>query len=418
MAEQWIIDLTKQLDHPPSTDNELWTKSIYRVPKILTDVNRQAYEPRLASFGPYHHGRRHLRPMEHHKHRALIQFLRRIGKASKSPNDVLVAMKQVESSLRFAYDSLQTEVDKDEFLKLMITDGCFALEFMLSMMKRFATEEQSEYDSNDPVFGENGNKYVVPNLKRDMLLLENQLPLLALSTLADIQGSGMGDVNSLIKLFYDICWTSPLQRSFHILEMYRKSMTSSGGYLQSNEETVQSATELVDAGVSICRSDTRSFRDISFAGGKLSVPPLQMDDTTKSILLNLMAFECLHPARRNEVTAYASFMNGLIRTTDDVALLRKEEIITGLVGCDSNIVSMFSRITMDSTRVVYIDVIQIDVIGKMADYCKKNMHKWRASFVHSYLKNPWVFISLISGVILLSLTIVQTVYTELSYYKS
>ncbi|KAK8965392.1 hypothetical protein KSP40_PGU005540 [Platanthera guangdongensis] len=258
MAEQWIIDLTKQLEHPPSTDNELWTKSIYRVPKILTDVNRQAYEPRVASFGPYRHGRRHLRSMEHHKHRALIQFLRRIGKASKSPNDVLVAMKKAESCLRFAYNSLKTEVDgvfhrdwtKDDFLKPMITDGCFALEFMLSMMKRFATEEQSEYDSNNPVFGENGNNYVVPNLKRDML--------------------------------------------------------------------------------------------------------------------------------PNQVTAYASFMNGLIRTTDDVALLRKEDIITGLVGCDSNIVSMFSRIAKESTRVVYIDVIQIDVIGKLADYCKKNMHKWRA----------------------------------------
>ncbi|KAK8916126.1 putative UPF0481 protein [Platanthera zijinensis] len=445
MAEQWIIDLTKQLQSPlPSTDNKLWTKSIYRVPKILTDVNSQAYEPKLASFGPYHHDCRHLRPMEQHKHRALIQFLRRIGKASKTPDDVLVSMKKVEPSLRFSYDSLQTEDDgdgvpekayprhhdwtKDEFLKLMITDGCFTLEVMLAE-KRSATEEQSEYDSHDPVFGAHRKNYVIPDLKRDMLLIENQLPLLALTTLADIEGSGIGDVNNLIKSFYNISSTSPddliteeglkpVERSFHILDMYRKIMTANGDYLPSYVENVQSATELRDAGVSFCRSATKSFRDISFAGGKLSLPPLEIDDTTESLMLNLMALERLHATAGNEVTAYAFFMDGLINTSDDVALLRTEEIIMGWVGCDNNIANLFNRITKEATLVVFKDDIQIDVNRTLNDYCKKNIHKWRASFSHTYLQNPWVLFSLIGGLILLGLTIAQTVYTVMSYYKA
>lgn len=439
MAEQWIIDLTKQLEHPlPSTDDKLWTKSIYRVPKILTDVNSQAYEPKLASFGPYHHDCLHLRPMEQHKRRALIQFLRRIRKASKSPEDVLVAMKKVESSLRFSYDSLQTEDDgddprhrdwtKDEFLKLMITDGCFALEVMLAET-RSAAEEQSDYDSHDPVFGADRKNYVIPDLKRDMLLIENQLPLLALSTLADMEGSGTGDVTSLIKSFYNISSASPddfiteeglkpVEPSFHILDLYRKIMTANGNYLPSYEENVQSATELRDAGVSFCKSDTNSFRDISFAGGMLSLPPLEIDDTTESLLLNLMALERLHATAGNEVTAYAFFMDGLINTTDDVALLRTEEIIMGWVGCDDNIAKMFNRITKEATLVVFKDDIQIDVNHTLNVYCKKKMHKWRASFVQTYLKNPWVFTSLIGGLVLLGLTIVQTVYTIMSYYQS
>ncbi|KAK8965108.1 hypothetical protein KSP40_PGU019414 [Platanthera guangdongensis] len=211
MAEQWIIDPTKQLEHPvPSTDNKQWTKSMYRVPKIVSDVNNQAYEPKLASFGPYHHYRHHLLPMEQHKRRALIQFLRRIG--------------------------------KDKFLKLMIIDGCFVLEDMLAE-KRSATKEQSEYNLNDPVFDPSSKNYVIPNLKRDVLLIENPFPLLS----------------------------------------------------------------------------------------------------------------------------------------------------------DDN---------------------QIDVKRRLNDYCKKNMHKWGSSFVHTYLKNPWVFISLIGGLVLLDLTIVQTVYIVMSYYKA
>ncbi|KAL0906375.1 hypothetical protein M5K25_024866 [Dendrobium thyrsiflorum] len=447
MAEQWILDLTKELELPQNPPaQELCSKSIYRVPKILTDVNSQAYEPKLASFGPYHHNCRHLRPMEQHKHRALIQFLRRIAKASKTPDDVLIAMRKVELCLIASYDGLQVEEDdedclergrfrrrdwlkeKDEFLKLMIVDGCFALEIMLADKRSAA--RQSEYDSHDPVFGAERKMYVVPDLKRDMLLLENQLPLLALTTLAAIDGSGIGDVNTLIRAFYNLSSASqenriideglksPAERSFHILDLYRKILTSEGEYLPSYEANVQSATELRNAGVSFCKSNTKTFRDISFNGGILSLPPLEIDDTTESALLNLMAFERLHATAGNEVTAYAFFMDGLINTENDVALLRTEEIIMGLVGCDGNIANLFNKITKEATLVVFKDKIQVDVNSKLNNYCKKRMHRWRASFVETYLKNPWVFTSLLGGLFLLALTVIQTVYSMLQYYDT
>ncbi|KAI0492426.1 hypothetical protein KFK09_026698 [Dendrobium nobile] len=154
--------MTKKLQLPQNPPaQEPCSKSIYRIPKILTDVNSQAFKPKLASFGPYHNNCHRFRPMEQHKHRALIQFLRRIAKASKTPNDVLIAMRRVESRLIAYYDGLQVEKDnedclercrfccrdwlkeKDEFLKVMIVDGCFALEIMLAD-KRFASGEQSE----------------------------------------------------------------------------------------------------------------------------------------------------------------------------------------------------------------------------------------------------------------------------------
>ncbi|XP_020586148.1 UPF0481 protein At3g47200-like isoform X2 [Phalaenopsis equestris] len=448
MAEQWILDLTKELRRPHDPlDQELYAKSIYRVPKILTDVNSQAYEPKLASFGPYHHDCLHLRPMEQHKHRALIQFLRRIAKSSKTPEDVLVAMRNVEPRLLASYDSLCMEYEeqdclersrirhrdwckeKDEFLKLMIVDGCFALEVMLAE-KRSAAAEQSEYDSHDSVFGVGRKNYVIPDLKRDMFLLENQIPFLALTTLAAIDTYQIGDVSTLIKTFYNVSSASPdfgltdegfkgpTERSFHILDLYRKILTGEGEYLPSYEENVQSATELRNAGVSFCKSKTKSFRDISFNGGILSLPPLEIDDTTESLMLNLMAFERLHATAGNEVTAYAFFMDGLINTADDVALLRTEEIIMGWVGCDGNIANMFNRITKEATLVVFRDDIQVDVNRRLNHYCKKRMHRWRASFVETYLKNPWVFTSLLGGLFLLALTIVQTVYAMLQFYEA
>ncbi|KAH0449636.1 hypothetical protein IEQ34_020328 [Dendrobium chrysotoxum] len=395
MAEQWILDLTKELELPQNRpDQELCSKSINRVPKILTNVNSQAYEPKLASFGPYHHNCRHLRPMEENKCSALLQFHHRIARASKTPNDVFIAMKRVEPRLIAYYDGLQGEEDdedclergrirrrdwlkeKDEFLKLMIVDGCFALEIMLAH-KRSAAGEPSEYDSHDPVFGAERMNYVVPHLKRDMLLLENQLPLLALTTLAAIDGSGIGDVNTLIEDFYNLSLASSEDRisdeCFHILDLYKKILTSEGEYLPSYEN-VQSATKLRNAGVSFCKSKTNSFRDISFNGGILSLPQLKVDGTTKSSLLNLMAFECLHATAGNEVTAYVFFINGLISTVDDVALLRNEEIIKSMMGNDENIFNMFNNITKEAILTVSHKEMRVDVTKKLNTYCKKRIH--------------------------------------------
>ncbi|PKU82917.1 UPF0481 protein [Dendrobium catenatum] len=334
-------------------------------------------------------------------------------------------MRRVESCLIAYYDGLQVEEDnedclkcgqyrrrdwlkeKDEFLKIMITDSCFALEIMLAD-KRFAAGEQSEYDSHDPVFGSERMIYVVPDLKRDMLLLENQLPLLALTTLASIDGSGIGDVHCLIKAFYNLPSASPEDRimdeCFHILDMYRKILTSKGEYLPSYEENIQPATRLKNAGVSFCKSKTNSFRDISFNGGILSLPQLKVDDTTESLFLNLIAFERLHATAGNEVTAYVFFMNDLINTVDDVALLRKEEIIKGLVGSDDNIFKIFKKIVKEATLVGFKNDI-FGVNRKLNTYCKKRMHQWRANFIETYLKNPWVFTSLIGGLLFLALTI-------------
>ncbi|KAH0450764.1 hypothetical protein IEQ34_021456 [Dendrobium chrysotoxum] len=307
-------------------------------------------------------------------------------------------MREVEPCLIAFYEGLQIEEgdedclergrfryrdwhkEKDEFLKLMIINDCFALEIMLAN-KRYATGEQREYDFRDLVFGAERMIYLFPDLKQDMLLLQNQLPLLALTTLAAI------DVNTLIKAFYNLSSSSPegqiiseglndpAKQSFYILDLYRKILTSEGEYLPSYKQNLESATELRNAGVSFYKSNTKSFRDISFNGSILSLPPLKVDDATESSLLNIMAFERLHATAGNEVTAYAFFMAGLIRTADEVALLRTDEIIMGWVGANGNIANIFNKITKEKTLVLFKEDIQVDVNGKLNTYCKKRMHR-------------------------------------------
>ncbi|KAH0450031.1 hypothetical protein IEQ34_020723 [Dendrobium chrysotoxum] len=306
---------------------------------------------------------------------------------------------------------------RDEFLKVMIVDSCFALEIMLAA-KRSAVGQRSEYDSHDPIFGVERKNHFVPVLKRDILLLENEPQLLALTILATIDESRIKDVKTLTKAFYNLSLPEGriIGKCFHILDLYIKILTSKGVYLPSYEENVQPATELRNAGVSFCKNGTISFRDIRFNGGILYLPQVEINDNTESSLLNLVPFERLHVTNGNEMTVYVFFMNDLINTADDVALLRTKEIIKGWVDIDENIFKIFNNITKEATLGGFTGNI-VTVDSKLNTYCKKRMHRRRENFVEKYFKNPWVSTSLLGGLILLALIVIQIVYTMLQYYN-
>ncbi|KAK8672761.1 hypothetical protein V6N13_111123 [Hibiscus sabdariffa] len=121
-------------------ETERWMKqSIYRVPAAVADLSKKAYMPQVVSFGPYHQGKDHLMPMEDHKKRTLLHFLKRSNKPLEAFVNSLV--KDVEK-LKECYDLLDP-IWGDEghkFLQMMILDGCFVLEIL-----RYATCTMEDY---------------------------------------------------------------------------------------------------------------------------------------------------------------------------------------------------------------------------------------------------------------------------------
>ncbi|XP_003575971.2 UPF0481 protein At3g47200 isoform X2 [Brachypodium distachyon] len=158
---------------------------IYRVPAFIKNLNRGAYKPRTVSLGPYHYGDRELQPMESHKRRALAHVLQRAGKTEK--NDLVKAMEEVAEQLLNAYTDLSDDWRRsrrrDDFLQMMATDGCFLLE----VMRADAGTNLKDYDSNDPIFSVHGQLYAIPYIRNDMLMIENQLPLLVLERIVALE---------------------------------------------------------------------------------------------------------------------------------------------------------------------------------------------------------------------------------------
>uniref|UniRef100_A0ACD5X7Z4 Uncharacterized protein n=1 Tax=Avena sativa TaxID=4498 RepID=A0ACD5X7Z4_AVESA len=431
----WVADVEKALmsDGEPSAEVALWQwHSIYRVPACIKDLNRKAYQPQVVSLGPLHHGEPHLLPMDLHKRRSLLHLLRR---ARKPLLEFLAAVAGVAEQLEGAYQGLQLVDDdchrgkettsRERFLELMVTDGCFLLE----VMRTASGLEVNDYAPNDPVFSTHGLLYTVPYIRRDMIIIENQLPLLVLDKLMAVETGNHGNedlINRMVLRFLSpAAWplATGVGLALHPLDILRRSILygptqtapPAPPHHSAPDDIIRSAEELYEAGIRFKRSQTSSLLDISFRRGVLRLPAIVVDDTTEYMLLNLMAFERLHAGAGNEVTAYVFFMDNMIDTAADVALLTCRRIVHNTVGSDKAVAKLFSGLSRD---VVLEPHSALDDVHRQVNaYCRKRWNRWRANLVHTYFRSPWSFLSLAAAIFLLGMTIMQTIYTVLPFYQ-
>ncbi|XP_020594787.1 UPF0481 protein At3g47200-like, partial [Phalaenopsis equestris] len=181
----WVLDMEKKLarNNPAELSDEetQWKKpSIFRLPDFVRMMMPDVFTPKVVAIGPYHHGKNHLQPIEFHKERALHHFLKR---SLKSLEVYVREIKTVVKELQGSYVGLEEEWrDQDNFIKLMIVDGCFMLEVM-----RLDSEHCKHYAPSDPFFGLHALQHKIPYMRRDMLILENQLPILAFKKLVSVE---------------------------------------------------------------------------------------------------------------------------------------------------------------------------------------------------------------------------------------
>ncbi|XP_052170364.1 UPF0481 protein At3g47200-like [Diospyros lotus] len=392
--------------------------SIYKIPPvIISDHNKKAYQPQSVSFGPYHHGEPRLKPMEDHKQRAFYHFLKR---SLKPQVEIFDSMVEVAQELKDSYGSLEPKWQDDtkKFVTLMIVDECFILEILRVANQPF----ESDYSNDDPIFGYHGMLYAMPFIRRDMLLLENQLPMLVLVKLKCFEENveyNVDSTNMLILNFFGFR-TRDFERgkSLHILDLYRqrllvkRSKPTERNFKRIHNQIVPlnlSATMLIEGGIRFRRSEGNSPMDISFDGGILRLPKFVVNDTTESTFLNLMAFERCNIGVGHAITSFICFMGNIIYHDRDISLLSSERIIVNFVGTDKVAANLFH--TMSKDLVIdpssHLNLVTV----RMASYWGKPWPKWRAELTRTYFRNPWATVSVIAAVILFALTILQTGFT-------
>ncbi|KAI3986942.1 hypothetical protein MKX01_039877 [Papaver californicum] len=453
---EWVISIKDKLQQArQDEDSGSWAKlNIYRIPKCLrNDDDNKAYVPQTVSLGPYHHDRKKLKDMNRHKWRSLHQVLKRTGHDIKL---YLNAIKELEEKTRSCYEG-PINISSNDFVEMMVLDGIFAIELFRGVAGGF---HHLGYARNDPVFA---MRSFMHSIQRDMIMLENQLPLFILDKLWGLQVGDpdqKGFVAKLVIRFFDPLTPTdePLRKvdmtklesslgmnhtttfdplteheGLHCLDVFRQHLLRTGAVVapriwikrkshtarvadKRRQQLIHCVTELRESGIKFRKRKTDRFWDIKFKNGILRIPRLLIHDGTKSLFLNLIAYEQCQIDCRNDITSYVIFMDNLINSPEDVGYLHYCGIIEHWLGSDAEVADLFNRLCQE----VVFDINDSYLSGlseQVNNYYDSKWSTWRASLKHNYFNNPWAIVSFLAAVILLCLTLAQTFYGVYGYYR-
>ncbi|BAT09191.1 Os09g0540300 [Oryza sativa Japonica Group] len=167
-------------------DDEAFT--IVRLPSHVHAQNKSLYEPRVVSVGPYDLGSGSTRAMQGHKWRFLRDFLLQNagdggggGGGGGHLDACLREARAVEARARRCYGE-PLEMGSDEFVQMVVLDGCFVLEFLLKW-----SESESGAAELDAYI-----RWIWIYVYYDLLLVENQIPFFVVAKLFNLAGGGGG----------------------------------------------------------------------------------------------------------------------------------------------------------------------------------------------------------------------------------
>jgi len=432
-TDEWLNSIMG--DGCNSVINQRARPKIQKVPEMLREIksNEKCYDPLVVSIGPYHHGSPGLQLVEKHKIPMTRQYVMESGKGI----DVVYSkVVEVAGNARKCYAEGSTqEFDDEAFARMMFLDGCFILQFMYCIAKNKRRDMGMK-------------SHTIAFVHRDMFLLENQLPFLVLKALMSLrfkEDEEKDIINSFIehgRAFPPLVtsWQKKLSGFIprniwgrkapqpeppkdedypvHLLELVRAKLfevpntQESRPQLSSDWYSYRSAKELKAVGVHFKPSKTHLYTDVefksSFLSGKLTLPPITVDDSTKSMLLNLVAYETCPDATDDfGVTSYICFMDSLIDHAEDVLVLRSKGILLNFLGSDQEVAELFNAIAKD---LVPNPNAYADVKGRIERHYRNKLKIWMAEWLHTHFSSPWTILAFIAASFAIFLSVMQTYY--------
>lgn len=445
-AAEWTINIQQNCDidrlRSPSA------VSVFKVPNFLKDSKKEAYVPKIVSLGPYHHRRAELSSMLDHKGRAVCRMTTRFNRTiKKNPTDVHFSVQakneilKVEDEIRKGYEE-KIDCDEENLAMMLSFDGCFILEVLRTLGgDKFPVEDASKY--YEPIFERNKIDYTGFDILNDILMLENQIPVIVLSKLLQLELDEVPIAELQKKLFevlvkatrskfypfnYDMnnwLWPQPDEHVQHLLGLlhglivYANDKIDPNGPVEAAANLVKRiprAVELRNAGIKFERSDG-GIKKIRFEAKRATIclPPINITDHTEVLFRNLVAFEVCKASKINFVTCYLSLMDELIDSDEDVAVLRRSNIVTNYLGSDAEVADLFNGLCKGVT------VSRVDVLGQVKqevnDHYTSKFKVWFAELMKEHFSSPWRSLGLAAAIIVLLLTAVQALFSIFSVYK-
>lgn len=464
--DEWTIHIQEN----SSDDDRLRSPSIFRVPNVLLkdSTKREAYVPTRVSLGPYHHRSAELPPMNSHKGKALRRMMTRFNENfDRDPNDMHFSVcakeeiLELDKKIRNSYEE-KIDCDANTLALMLSLDGCFILE----ILRTLSCDISPGPHLYEPVFDIEKIDLTGRDILSDILKLENQIPLVVLekllklevnSTDIDIEKTHLKAFIEQIFTYFcpfpDECtdeaideWSWPQQDQeevHHILDLVHifivppqshndepadqiglfskcaaqfaawcKVMGHQDGDTEWNDYTrIPHAVELRNVGIKFKKCVGINNIKFDENSATMFLPSIMVVDSTEFFFRNLIAFEMCKPSQ-NKVTCYASIMDKLIDSKEDVALLSEMGIITNYIGCDADVAELFNGLC--NGVVSDVEGAFPKLIPKLNSHYKNKVKVRIAELMKEHFSSPWRALALVGAIVILLLTFMQTVFSGLS----
>ncbi|GLJ35914.1 hypothetical protein SUGI_0720570 [Cryptomeria japonica] len=177
--DRWIIQVRDNLQREEEEEGGVRV-SVFKVPKEALQAKPEAYTPQCVSIGPYHHWKSELYEMEGYKLGAARAFQKRIdGNRFES---VVEEVRKYERRMRSCYHKY-LDYSGETLAWIMALDASFVLE----CTQFLASHDSSEGNGVSKLLDPSGRSATHNAIVRDMMMLENQLPLFLLEKMLEME---------------------------------------------------------------------------------------------------------------------------------------------------------------------------------------------------------------------------------------
>ncbi|KAF3341886.1 hypothetical protein FCM35_KLT00524 [Carex littledalei] len=439
------IELTSAAENPETgltpaaTEIELTSaaaKSIFRAPSQIRYSRESDFEPKLVSIGPYYDGREnfkreHLEGMDHFKFRCIADLLRSRAAGSSNTDSVPTEpFMEFELPARNFYKD-EFNLPGVKFVEMLIRDSCFIIRIILSLSDH---EELSM-----PFLDVN-----IKEVRSDLLLLENQIPLFFIWKMFDwlfgdnLQSefetallmfinldmplrtnlggmpTNFREMSSKAAHLLDLCWILlGDQHDFEDHRFQKEQFRWRETYASINQSKVMENATLLHQTAGIKFKKLNSPRvnglNVYFSNGIMRMPWLKIDSNQTTLLVNLIAFEdCIHPNKQT-VSPYMKLMDALIDSAKDVELLQQCGVISNSLSSHKMAATFFNDI--GNFCLIHNNLFLFsDLYKDVQKYYNSIWNRSVAILRQKYFSNPWSYISVGAGTFLLIFAAVQTHY--------
>ncbi|CAO2821433.1 unnamed protein product [Amaranthus hypochondriacus] len=389
--------------------------SIYRVPAKLRKIDAKSYEPHFISIGPYHHGSPSLQGSEQLKLLALNSLIGGSGTQTFSVNKLISVLHRIENDVRECY-SEDIGLSNEKFVEMMLLDGCFVVHLFKELNK-------NDFNSCLSLLPK---RWMLPVVRRDLITLENQLPMIVLKTIYEETRSNLNKETSLERLVLNFfnplmrrekkvleqcimdLTTSHKDKSYHhLLDVFHSSLSLRKANRGKESHMHRSITELKESGIKVRVNVDTQLLDIKFKNGVLRIPGLQIDNHTGSVFRNIVAYEQCHHDCKPDMTTYLFFLDKLINSAEDVGLLHYEGVIQHSLGSNKQVAKLVNNLCVEVEHDGNESYL-CDVVESMNSYSGRWLIKAKTRLKHDYFTNLWVGISTLAALLLIYLTVLQT----------